>query len=112
MIGLDSNQISVDISESKIPLPLQPDYVEIYQGGNSIHNVTIHFDNKTGMALINLTPSAKDKFDEIFKSAAKYLPFTFSFMTSSRRGLNISKYHFLCYYSFGKLYFNKFLLQF
>ena len=112
MIGLDSNQISVDISESKIPLPLQPDYVEIYQGGNSIHNSTIDFDYKTGMALINLTPSAKDKFDEIFKSAAKYLPFTFSFMTSSRRGLNISKYHFLCYYSFGKLYFNKFLLQF
>ena len=94
MIGLDSNQIGVDISERKIPLLLQPDYVEINQGGNSIHNSTIDFDYKTGMALINLTPSAKDKFDDIFKSAAKYLPFTFSFMTSSRQGLNISKYNF------------------
>ena len=94
MIGLDSNKISIDISESKIPLSLQPNYVEIYQGGNSIHNVTINFDYKTGMALINLTPSAKNKFDEIFKSAAKYLPFTFSFMTTSGRDQNISKYNF------------------
>ena len=94
MIGLDTNKISIDISESKIPLSLQPNYVEIYQGGNSLHNATIDFDYKTGMALIDLTPSAKDKFDDIFKSAAKYLPFTFSFKTSSREGPNISKYHF------------------
>ena len=87
MIGLDSNQISIDISESKIPLPLQPDYVEIYQGGNSIHNTTINFDPKSGIALISLTPSVKETFDELFNSAAKYLPFTFSFIThqSSRK---------------------------
>ena len=87
MIGLDSNKISIDISESKIPLSLQPNYVEIYQGGNSIHNATIDFDRKTGMALISLTASVKETFDGLFKSAAKYLPFTFSFIThqSSRK---------------------------
>lgn len=87
MIGLDTNKISIDISESKIPLSLQPNYVEIYQGGNSIHNATINFDPKSGMALISLTPGVKETFDELFKSAAKYLPFTFSFIThqSSRK---------------------------
>ena len=87
MIGLDSNKISIDISESKIPLSMQPNYVEIYQGGNSVHNATIDFDRKTGMALISLTASVKETFDGLFKSAAKYLPFTFSFIThhSSRK---------------------------
>ena len=87
MIGLDSNKISIDISESKIPLSMQPNYVEIYQGGNSVHNATIDFDRKTGMALISLTVSVKETFDGLFKSAAKYLPFTFSFIThqSSRK---------------------------
>ena len=87
MIGLDTNKISIDISESKIPLSLQPNYVEIYQGGNSIHNTTINFDPKSGMALISLTPSVKETFDGLFNSAAKYLPFTFSFIThqSSRK---------------------------
>ena len=87
MIGLDSNKISIDISESKIPLSMQPNYVEIYQGGNSVHNATIDFDGKTGMALISLTASVKETFDGLFKSAAKYLPFTFSFIThhSSRK---------------------------
>ena len=66
MIGLDSNKISIDISESKIPLSLQPNYVEIYQGGNSIHNATIDFDRKTGMALISLTASVKETFDGLF----------------------------------------------
>ena len=99
MIGLDSNKISIDINESKIPVTLQPNHVEIYQGGNSIHNSTIHFDYKTGMALINLTPSAKDKFDKIFKSAAKYLPFKFSFMTSSHRS-STRKYHFYTLYRY------------
>ena len=81
MIGLESNNITVDIHESKVPLNMQPDYVEIYHNGNILHNGNIIFCSKTGVVKVDVG-SSRDKFDEIFISARRYMPFTFKFLAT------------------------------
>ena len=81
MIGLESNKITINIHESKVPLKMQPDRVEIYHNGNILHNGNIIFCSKTGVVKVDVG-SSQDKFDEIFNSARRYMPFTFKFFAS------------------------------
>ena len=57
----------------------QPNYVEIYHNGEHIFTDSIHFDNKTGLVIIDVQ-SKKHMFDEITHSPAKYVPFEFIFL--------------------------------
>ena len=50
MIGLESNNITVDIHESKVPLNMQPDYVEIYHNGNILHNGNLLLQNRSNQS--------------------------------------------------------------
>ena len=84
MIGLESTKINIDIHESKVPLKMQPVYGEIYHDGKLLHNDKISFNCKTGEVKFDIG-SSKDNFDEIFKSAGRYLPFTFKFMSHLRQ---------------------------
>ena len=84
MIGLESINITVDIHESKVPLNMQPDYVEIYHNGNILHNGNIIFCSKTGVIKVDVGPT-RDKFDEIFNSARRYMPFTFKFLATLKQ---------------------------
>ena len=81
MIGLKSNKITIDIHESKVPLSMQPDRVEIFHDGNMLHNGKISFNCKTGVVKVNIG-SSKHKFDEVFNSARRYMPFIFKFFAS------------------------------
>ena len=81
MIGLESNKITINIHESKVPLKMQPDRVEIYHNGNILHNGNIIFCSKTGVVKVDVG-SSRDKFDEIFNSARRYMPFTFKFLAT------------------------------
>ena len=81
MIGLESKKITIDIHESKVPVSMQPDYVEIFHNGNILYNGKISFDCKTGMVKVNIG-SSKDKFDEVFNSARRHIPFTFNFLAN------------------------------
>ena len=81
MIGLKSNKITIDIHESKVPLSMQPDRVEIFHNGNILHNGKISFNCKTGVVKFNIG-SSKDKFDEVFNSARRHIPFTFNFLAN------------------------------
>lgn len=82
-IGLESNDVRIDVHESKIPLIMIPKFVAIYHNNKLLYYDTINFDNKTGEAIINLR-FRKDKFDRIFNSTGRYLPFVFKFMTESK----------------------------
>ena len=81
MIGLESKKITIDIHESKVPVSMQPDYVEIFHNGNILYNGKISFYYKTGVVIVNIG-SRKDKFDEVFNSVRRYMPFTFKFFAS------------------------------
>ena len=81
MIGLDSNKITIDIHESKVPLSMQPDHIEISHNGNILYTGKISFNLKTGMVQVNIG-SSRDKFDEVFNSARRYMPFTFKFFAT------------------------------
>ena len=94
MIGLESNMISIDIHESKVPVNLLPDFVEVYHDGKLVHEGEINYGSRlTGKVIIDVKRS-KDKFDEIFKSAGIYLPFVFKFLVNSRQNKGI-RYTFI-----------------
>ena len=84
MISLKSNKITIDIHEIKVPLSMQPDRVEIFHNGNILHNGKISFNCKTGVVKVNIG-SSKHKFDEVFNSAGRYMPFTFKFFANSNQ---------------------------
>ena len=84
MIGLESNKICIDIHESKVPLRMRPKYVEIYHDGKLLHKDRISLNAITGVVNIDVE-AIKEKFDEIFNSAGRYLPFTFKFLTHLRQ---------------------------
>ena len=85
MIGLESNMISIDIHESKVPVNLLPDFVEVYHDGKLVHEGKINYGSRlTGKVIIDVRRS-KDKFDKIFKSAGIHLPFLFKFLLNSRQ---------------------------
>ena len=84
MIGLESNTITIDIHESKVPLSMVPDRVEIFHDRNILHDGKIDFNSKSGEADINIA-SSRDKFDEVFNSAGRYMPFTFKFFANSNQ---------------------------
>ena len=82
-IGLESNDIRIDIHESKIPSKMKPKFVVVYHNDKLVHKGKINFDNRTGEASIDLRFS-KDTFDEIFNSTGRFVPFVFIFMTNSK----------------------------
>ena len=90
-IGLESNTIRIDIHESKIPSNMKPKFVVVYHNDKRVHKGKINFDNRTGEALIDLRFS-KDKFDEIFNSTGRFLPFIFKFMTNSKKTARLLHY--------------------
>ena len=87
-IGLESNDIRIDIHESKIPLNMQPKFVTIYHNDKLVHKGKIDFDNRTGEASIDIRFS-KGIFDEIFNSTRRFVPFVFNFLTNSKTTRNL-----------------------
>ena len=83
MIGLDSNVITIDIHESKVPLSLYPEFVDIYHDGKLVHNGKISYGYIPGKVTIDVKES-KMNFDDIFRSAGSYIPFTINFMAYSK----------------------------
>ena len=49
MIGLESNMISIDIHESKAPVNLLPDFVEVYHDGKLVHEFSDTPDMGSGV---------------------------------------------------------------
>ena len=84
MIGLESNKITIDIHESKVPLSMVPDRVEIFHDGNILHNGKISFYCETGVVKVDIG-SSKEKIDEVFNSVRRYFPFTFKFFVNCQK---------------------------
>ena len=83
-IGLKTNNIRIDIHESKIPSKKKPKYVVVYHNDKLVHESNINFDNGTGEATIDIR-SSKDTFNEIFNSTGRFIPFVFKFITKSKK---------------------------
>ena len=82
MIGLESNLITIDIHESKVPVNMRPELVEVYHNGKLVHNGRISYHGIPGEVTIDVGAS-KNNFDDIFKSPGSYVPFTFNFLAYS-----------------------------
>ena len=84
MIGLESNLIRIDIHESKVPVNLRPEFVEVYHNGKLVHNGKISYDCKPGEVTIDVGASKKN-FDDVLKSPGSYIPFKFNFLAYSTK---------------------------
>lgn len=85
MIGLEFNTVHMDISECIVPEIMQPEFVNVYHNGELIFKNKINFENKSGEVSFDLG-SSKERFDEIFESSMRYVPFTFEFLANSKIG--------------------------
>ena len=88
MIGLESNIITIDIHESKVPLNLQPEFVSIYHDEKLVHSGKISYND--GNVKIDIGESKKN-FENIFESAGRYIPFSFHFLAYSRKTIIFNK---------------------
>ena len=88
MIGLESNIITIDIHESKVPLNLQPEFVSIYHDEKLVHGGKISYND--GNVKIDIGESKKN-FENIFESAGRYIPFSFHFLAYSRKTIIFNK---------------------
>ena len=92
MIGLESNKITIDIHESKVPLNLLPNFVEVYHDGTLVHDGKINYGCiQTGKVTIDVQKS-KRKIDDIFNSAGAYLPFSFKFFVNPKLDKGMQKF--------------------
>ena len=66
-------------------LKMQPEFVNVYHNGELIFKNKINFENKSGEVSFDLG-SSKERFDEIFESSMRYVPFTFEFLANSKIG--------------------------
>ena len=88
MIGLESNIITIDIHESKVPLNLQPEFVSIYHDEKLVYSGKIIYNH--GNVKIDIGESKKN-FENIFESAGHYIPFSFHFLAYSRKTIIFNK---------------------